>query len=106
MDDCDKLKNMLKEKGLTFQSMRPISITELNEKLKAVKEKVISEHLAEFGHLTDKQIMEAMDVFLHDNHYYINKGGKKKRIRKTNKKSIKNKKTKKRHSQRRIRQTI
>jgi hypothetical protein len=106
MDDCDKLKNMLKEKGLTFQSMRPISITELNEKLKVVKEKVINEHFEEFGHLKDKQILEAMDVFLHDNLYYINKGGKKKKLRKTYKKYNRNKKTKKRHSKRRIRQTI
>lgn len=84
MSSCDK------------PNVRRISITELNNKIKRVKKEIIDEDKEKFGHLSNKEIMEAMGIFLHDVDYYIDiKGGKKSRTRKTI-----NKRNKKRNTRR------
>jgi hypothetical protein len=84
MSSCDK------------PNVRRISLTELNNKIKKVKKEIIDKDKEKFGNLSDKQIMEALGIFLHDVDYYIDiKGGKKSRTRKTI-----NKRNKKRNTRR------
>jgi hypothetical protein len=88
--------------------LEPITVADLKEKVKNVKETIIQHDLDKFGHMSDEKIMKAMGVYLYDRDYYIKIGGK----RKTNKRKHSNRKTNKRRSKksrrskRKIRQTI
>ena len=104
MEDCNDLKAQIEKKGLSFTSVRPISVKEVQTKIKKIKDDIIKQDLAQYGHLTDKQIKEAMGLFLHDNNYYINKGGAGKK-NKTGK-NQRHKKSRKQKQSRRRKQTI
>lgn len=96
MSNCDK------------SNVRRISLSELNNKIKKIKKEIINKDNTskeKFGLASDKKIMEAMGVHLHDVDYYIDvKGGKKSRTRKTYRKTI-NKKNKKRNGRRKTEKT-
>lgn len=108
MEDCEDLKAQIEKKGLYFKSVRPISVKEVETKIKTIRENIINQDLAQFGHITDNQIKEALGMFLYDNNYYINKGGAGAK-NKTGKKRRQKKSRKHKQSRRRkqtIRQTI
>lgn len=92
MSNCDK------------PNVRRISLSELTDKIKKIKKEIINkdkDSREKFGLISDKQIMEAMGIYLHDVDYYIDvKGGKKSRTRKTI-----NKKNKKRNGRRKTEKT-
>lgn len=106
MEDCQELKAQIEKKGLYFKSVRPISVKEVETKIKTIRENIINQDLVQFGHITDKQIKEALGIFLHDNNFFINKGGAKNKISKKrrHKKSRKHKQS--RRQKQTIRQTI
>lgn len=89
-------------------NVRPLSISELKSSMKSIKNGIIKNNPEKFGHASDKQIMEAMGIHLHDVDYYIDvKGGKKSRTQKSYKTYRKtlNKRNKKRNSRRKTTKT-
>jgi hypothetical protein len=86
-------------------NVRRLSLTDLKKNMKQIKDEIIKKNPEKFGHASDKQIMEAMGIYLHDVDYYIDvKGGKKSRSRKTIRKTV-NKRNKKRNSRRKTEKT-
>jgi len=89
-------------------NVRRLSLTELKSSMKKIKDEIIKKNPEKFGHASDKQIMEAMGIHLHDVDYYIDvKGGKKSKSRKTYntyRKTIR-KRNKKRNSRRKTTKT-
>jgi hypothetical protein len=90
-------------------NVRPLSLIELKSSMKKIKNGIIKNNPEKFGHASDKQIMEAMGVHLHDVNYYIDvKGGKKSKSRKMLRKTVRktlNKRNKKRNSRRKTTKT-
>jgi hypothetical protein len=89
-------------------NVRPLSLSELKSFMKKIKDEIIKKNPEKFGHASDKQIMEALGIHLHDVNYYIDvKGGKKSKTRKTYKTYRKtlNKRNKKRNSRRKTTKT-